>query len=627
MTLLYRTLRIAALALATAASAQVVAQSTIPRVLGATVQPRGPAKALQPATVQSRTVRPDVAAISALAHDHLASPSPRRVVIDLFPGLEIEAQVVAAEARANGGVTVFARLAGADHPSVVFTVEAGVVTATVDAPFASYVVQPLADGTHEVARKAAQLYPPELEPRSVFRPRALADPFTADVAPDVPADSGRLIDVMLVWTPVAEAEAGGLAAMQSLAQAAIDNANLTYLNSGIAQRLRLVHRQQVAYAERASGCPDPYGGAPGSDTFLCALFDLTSGTYGPMPAVHGLRDAHGADLVALLIRSGGSCGVAWLPTTPSEEDGFSVTGHDCAVGNKSFVHELGHNMGAHHDPANASNSGPKPFNKGFVSPTLAWRTVMAYPGACGGCMRVSHFSNPKLTYNGQAMGTAAVSNNAHVLNATAKAIAAYRPTSPLHPVGARFTDVAASHPFFGHIEFFAQAQISSGCTAGQFCPDAPVTRRMMAAFLERGMRASNWLPPTTTTAFTDVAPGSQFAGEIEALRNDGVTSGCTATTYCPEQSVSRAQMAAFVLRARCGSSYSPNLPASATFADVPLSHAFARYIEKMYALGYTGGCAAGPLRYCPDQPVTRGQMAVFVERAYPFLTPSETCSL
>ncbi len=159
------------------------------------------------------------------------------------------------------------------------------------------------------------------------------------------------------------------------------------------------------------------------------------------------------------------------------------------------------------------------------------------------------------------MGTAAVSNNAHVLNFTGKAIAAYRGTSGLHPVAQRFTDVPANHAFYGYIEFFAQAEITTGCSAGLYCPDGTVSRRAMAAFLERTMRASNWTPPTNSTAFTDVAAGSLFAGHIEAMRTDGITSGCTATTYCPESSVTRAQMAVFILRARCGAGYVPNTPA------------------------------------------------------------------
>ena len=170
--------------------------------------------------------------------------------------------------------------------------------------------------------------------------------------------------------------------MQNLAQASVDSANAAYLNSGVAQRLRLVHRQQVAYTERTN-C------AGGGTAFDCALDDVTDNGDGYMDNVHTLRDTHGADLVALLINDGAFCGLAWLPSTPSADIGFSVTAHNCAVGNKSFAHELGHNMGAHHDPANASSSGPKPFNKGYISPQLNWRTVMAYPAHRAAAARAS----------------------------------------------------------------------------------------------------------------------------------------------------------------------------------------------------------------------------------------------
>lgn len=616
---LYRTVTaFAVAALTTLLSATASAQApALLRVLGASPDAKAVAKGADAATVKSRVARPDLVALEEIARHYRATGHKARFIVDLFPGLDLEAEVTAAETR-PGGVTLFARLSDVPLGSAVFTIEGGVLTATVDFPGGSYVVSPQADGEHQVAQKAAQLFPPEREPRAAFPVMRSTDPFApADTIQVAPADSGRLIDVMVVWTPAAETAAGGLVAMQSLAQSAIDTTNAAYLNSGIAQRLRLVHRQQVAYTERTS-C--------GGSAFDCALDDLTDVGDGYLDSVHTLRDTHGADLVALLINDSAYCGLAWLPTTPSANLGFSVTAHNCAVGNRSFAHEVGHNMGAHHDPANASPAGPKSFNKGYVSPALDWRTIMSYGSACGNCTRISYFSNPKLTYNGYAMGTAGVSNNAHVLNFTGKDIAAYRPTSGLHPVPQRFADVPANHAFYGHIEFLAQAEITTGCTVGAYCPDALVTRRQMAAFLERAMRASNWVPPTTTTAFNDVAPGSQFAGHIEAMRTDGITQGCAPSAYCPENPVNRAQMAAFVLRARCGGSYVPNTPASATFADVPLSHPFVAYIQKMYSLGITGGCAAGPLRYCPDSSVTRGQMAAFIERAYPFITPSEACS-
>jgi peptidyl-Asp metalloendopeptidase len=619
---LYRTVVvITAATLAALSSVTAIAQAPAPlRVLGASPDAKTVAKLADPATVKSRIARPDIAVLDEIARHHAATQYNSRFVIDLFPGLDLEAEVIASETRPHGA-TLFARLTEIELGSAVFTIENGLLTATVDFPGGSFLVTPDTNGHHQVAQKATQLFPPEGAPRTPFSVSRTANPFApADTIHLAPADSGRLIDIMVVWTPAAETAAGGLAAIQTLAQAAVDSANAAYLNSGIAQRLRLVHRQQVTYTERTN-C------AGGGSAFDCALDDITDVGDGQLENVHGLRDTHGADLVALLINDGAYCGLAWLPSTPSPNLGFSVTAHNCAVGNKSFLHELGHNMGAHHDPANASAYGPKPFNKGYVSPQLTWRTVMAYPGPCSGCTRLSFFSNPKLTNNGTAMGTAAVSNNAHVLNFTAKDIAAYRATSGLHPIAQRFTDVPTNHGLFGYVEFFAQAEISTGCGGGLYCPDAAVSRRAMAAFLERTMRASNWTPPTTSTTFTDVASGSLLAGHIEAMRTDGITSGCTATTYCPESSVTRAQMAVFVLRSRCGAGYVPNTPGAPTFSDVPLSHPFVAYIEKMYSLGITSGCATGPLRYCPDAEVTRGQMSIFVERAYPFITPSEACSL
>jgi hypothetical protein len=56
-------------------------------------------------------------------------------------------------------------------------------------------------------------------------------------------------------------------------------------------------------------------------------------------------------------------------------------------------------------------------------------------------------------------------------------------------------------------------------------------------------------------------------------------------------------------------------PAVATFNDVPTNHPFFQYIEALRASGVTGGCQASPPLYCPDNPVTRGQMAVFLSKA------------
>jgi hypothetical protein len=616
---------IGALALVGAVNADA---EDIPRLLGPSLSDPTQPVAGDRATVRARTALPDFTLLGTLARRHLDTLEQPRFVIDLFPGLDLEAQVISAEVR-DHGLTVFARLTGVELGSAVFTYEAGVLTASVDYPGGNYAITRQSSGSYEVAQLDLQMLPAEMPPwqvASVAEPSAFDEPEF-----DVPTDSGRLIDVMIVWTPSAQSAGGGAAAMQSLAQASIDNANLTYLNSGIAQRVRLVHAQQVSYTERASTT------CSGNDTeFDCALDDITGTDDGFMDSVHTLRNTHGADLVSLFINNNTACGLAWLPLPSAGTSGygFSVLGSgSCPVGNKSFVHELGHNMGAHHDPYVAPGSGAYPYSHGIVNLVSRWRDVMAYNNECAdtpphtGCSRIQYMSNPKLTFGGAALGDASARNNTHTLNKTAKAVAAYRATATgLHPVSQRFTDVPTNHPFYGHVEFFAQAGVTSGCATGLFCPSGPVTRGQMAVFLERAMKASNWTPPPAVGLFTDVPPGKPFRDYIEALKNDQITSGCGPTTYCPDASVTRGQMAVFILRARCGSGFVPNMPGSQTFSDVPLNHIFVRFIQKLYSLGITSGCASNPLRYCPDQPVTRGEMAVFIERAYPFLTPTEVCT-
>jgi hypothetical protein len=482
-----------------------------------------------------------------------------------------------------------------------------------------------------------QRFPSEAPPRVVRTPLAAqAQPRAADV----PTDSGRLIDLLVVWTPAAEAAAGGAAAMQALVDAAERNANAVYRNSGVAQRVRLVHAQQVAYAERSGPCTDPVDGGQSSEPILCALFDLTGAADGFVDGVHALRDAHGADLVALLVRDTAYCGVAWLPLPPSPATshlGFAVVDQGCAIGNLSFSHELAHNMGAHHDPfvlgLGSCSDGREPgawcFSRGVVNVAGRWRTVMSYNTEClaagVSCARLPYLSNPALTFGGALLGDVALGNNALTLNRTAKSVAAYRPTSPLHPLPQRFADVPPGSPYFGHVEFLAQAEISAGCAAGAFCPDAAATREQAAVFLERAKRASNWAPPPAVGLFADVAATRPFAPHIEALYADGITDGCDGARYCPDAPLTRAQAAAMLLRARCGASYVPATPAAQTFADVPPAHVFYAHIGKLHELGVTAGCATGPLRFCPDDAATRAQLAAMIERGYPFPAPTETC--
>ena len=122
-------------------------------------------------------------------------------------------------------------------------------------------------------------------------------------------------------------------------------------------------------------------------------------------------------------------------------------------------------------------------------------------------------------------------------------------------------------------------------------------------------------------SFADVPSSSNFYRFIETILHHGVTAGCGAGNYCPGNSTTREQMAVFVLRAKEGQNYLP--PACSPpniFNDVPASSPFCRWIEELSNRGVVAGCGAG--NYCPGNPVTREQMAVFVLRTLdPALDP------
>ena len=128
-------------------------------------------------------------------------------------------------------------------------------------------------------------------------------------------------------------------------------------------------------------------------------------------------------------------------------------------------------------------------------------------------------------------------------------------------------------------------------------------------------------PPITDVwrhlvAFADVPSSHLFWPWIQGLVEAGVTGGCVANppAYCPDAPVSRGQGAVLLLRALHGAGYAPP-PAEGMFADVPVTHPLAPWIEQLAREGIAGGCGASPVRFCPDAAVTRGQAAILLLRA------------
>ena len=140
----------------------------------------------------------------------------------------------------------------------------------------------------------------------------------------------------------------------------------------------------------------------------------------------------------------------------------------------------------------------------------------------------------------------------------------------------------------------------------------------MAVFLLKSEHGSAYTPPACTGVFADVPCPGPFTDWVEQLATEGVTGGCGGDNYCPDQSVTRAQMAIFLLKTSEGSSYTPPT-AVGIFGDVPVGSFGADFIEDLYNQGITGGCSSSPLLYCPGSPVSRGQMAPLLVRTFPLL--------
>ena len=122
--------------------------------------------------------------------------------------------------------------------------------------------------------------------------------------------------------------------------------------------------------------------------------------------------------------------------------------------------------------------------------------------------------------------------------------------APPPPDDTRFVDVAGSNVFAADIEALAASGITVGCNPpvnDRFCPQEPVERQQMAAFLVRALDL-----PAGSASFVDVSTSSVFAADIAALADAGITVGCNPPVndrFCPEEPVERQQMAAFLVRA------------------------------------------------------------------------------
>jgi len=157
--------------------------------------------------------------------------------------------------------------------------------------------------------------------------------------------------------------------------------------------------------------------------------------------------------------------------------------------------------------------------------------------------------------------------------------------------------------FAAAIDWLYTSGITTGCSATRFCPTAKVTRAQLAMFLDRALDLAG-----TTTDYFDDDDGKTGEASINALAKAGITGGCGPRRFCPTANVSRAEMAMFLDRAL-------NLPHATTdYFDDDDGRTGEISINDLAASEITGGC--GTRRYCPSASVTREQQAAFLYRAH-----------
>jgi hypothetical protein len=311
---------------------------------------------------------------------------------------------------------------GIEFSNVNLVFNNNTLTGLVTSPKGIFEIHPAGNDIHDISEVDQSAFPNEADPyigTNSLNASSLAATSSSN------EDDGSTIDVLVVFTEAARKAAGDSNAINSLINLAVSLANTTYSNSGINQRVRLVHTEEVSYTESGK-----------SDTDVNRLVNPSDNFMDDVPT---LRDMYSADIVVLILESLNYCGQAYEILNPVStafaSNAYLVVKRDCATGNLSFAHELGHIMGARHDwYADSTDNSPYTYNHGYVNVQDNWRTVMAYDNECRDnnttCTRLQFWSNPDINYNNDPMGVSEgqthAADNRKTLNNTASTVAKFR---------------------------------------------------------------------------------------------------------------------------------------------------------------------------------------------------------
>jgi Leucine-rich repeat (LRR) protein len=197
-------------------------------------------------------------------------------------------------------------------------------------------------------------------------------------------------------------------------------------------------------------------------------------------------------------------------------------------------------------------------------------------------------------------------------------------------LGSSLPDVLPTHTFYNEILKLYRAGITHGYSDGTYKPDQDITRAELGLML---LRSKNYAdsgelgiyykaPTSGQQIFADVPQSHQFFSEINELYNQGITTGsddcrpidapAAVKYFCPDDVVNRADMAIFITRILGGDVET----SMGVFDDVPNTDPHSDEIENLYWRGIIDGCTQTPMKYCPADNVTRGQVSKYLVKAF-----------
>jgi hypothetical protein len=445
------------------------------------------------------------------------------IAVTLEDGRTVVARRQREESRTSGSRSWVGTFDDALGSVMVLTQDRGTVTGFIQRGVALYELLPARGqaGQHVLYRVDESKKPQPGPSRAVETGGATIDGTTTSATTAGATGAGTIVDVMVVYTPASRARYGQ-AELESMILNAFAAGNQAFVNSRIDVAMNLVYLGEIAYTE--------------SGDMTKTLTALKETSDGQMDGVHAIRDRVGADLVALVSEDTNWCGFANVMRNVSTSFAawaFSVTGSTC-LSNGTFVHEIGHNLGAHHNWEDAGNGGAYPYSFGLRRCTadgLGFRTVMAY--YCSGAARTNSFSDPNIYYNGLATGIAYESSsskpaeNARTLRNTIATAAILRPaagsTTAVAPAAPASASAAAASDQRINVSWADKSSDESGFRVerspnGSDWTEIAQVGSNVTSYADTGLNASTWYyyrvrawNSVGSSAFSNVASAATLA--------------------------------------------------------------------------------------------------------------------